>query len=123
MILCCKLKGHYLPLCAPPLLALQTLPFKNFSRATFTMYYIKKAAAKFTLNGSLLMLNVHFCYIKIFYQFIAFITILSLEKITRPQDYFEILSVQKLKKVEKHCYRPMFRYFFEFGAQFEKILN
>ena len=28
---------------------------------------------------------------------------LSLEKITGPQDYFEILPVHKLKKIEKHC--------------------
>ena len=32
-----------------------TFPFKNFNRATFTTYYIKKAAAKFTLNRVLLM--------------------------------------------------------------------
>ena len=31
-----------------PLLAPLTLPFKNFNRATFTAYYIKKTAANFT---------------------------------------------------------------------------
>ena len=67
------------------------------------------------------MLNAHFCYIKIFYQFIAFITILLLEKITGPQDYLEILPVRKLKKVEKHCSRPVLRYFFDPAAHFEKF--
>ena len=66
MLLYSKFKEHYLPPCAPPLLAPLTLPFKNFNRATFTTYYIKKAPEKFTLNGVLLMLNAHFCYIKIF---------------------------------------------------------
>ena len=122
MLLYCKFKGHYLPPCAPPLLAPLTLPFKNFNRATFTTYYIKKAAAKFTLNGVLLMLNARFCYIKIFYQFIAFITILSLEKITGPQDCFEILLVRKLK-VEKHCSRPVLCYFFKPAAHFEKFFK
>ena len=123
MLLYCKFKGHYLPPCAPPLLAPLTLPFKNFNRATFTTYYIKKAAAKFTLTGVLLMLNAHFCYIKILYQFIAFITIFSLEKITGPQDYFEILPVRKLKKVKKQCPRPVLRYFFEPAAHFENFFK
>ena len=34
-------------------------------------------------------------------------TILSLEKITGQQDYFEILPVRKLKKVEKHWSIPL----------------
>ena len=66
MLLYCKFKGHCLPPCAPPFLTPLTLPFKNFNRAIFTTYYIKKAAAKFRLNGVLLKLNAHFCYIKNF---------------------------------------------------------
>ena len=69
------------------------------------------------------MLNAHFFDIKIFYQFIAFITIFSSEKITGPQDYFEILPVRKLKKVEKHCSRPVLHYFFEPAAHFKKFLK
>ena len=51
------------------------------------------------------MLILTFVILKFFYQFIAFITILSLEKITGPQDYFEILPVRKLKKVEKKFFK------------------
>ena len=69
------------------------------------------------------MLNANFCNIKIFYQFIAFIIILSLEQITGPQDYFEILPFRKLKKVEKHCSRPVLRYFFESAAHIEKYFK
>ena len=69
------------------------------------------------------MLNAHFCYTKIFYQFIAFIAILSLEKMTGPQDYFEILPVRKHKKVEKHCSKPVLRYFFESAAHFENFFK
>ena len=64
-----------------------------------------------------------FVILKFFYQFIAFITILSLEKITGPQDYFEILLVRKLKKVEKHCFRPVLRYFFEPAVHFENFFK
>ena len=64
-----------------------------------------------------------FVILKFFYQFIAFITILSLEKITGPQDCFEILPVCKLKKVEKHCSRPVLRYFFKPAAHFEKFFK
>ena len=64
-----------------------------------------------------------FVILKFFYQFIAFITILPLEKITGPQDYFKILPVRKLKKVEKHCSIPVLRYFFEPAAHFEKFFK
>ena len=55
------------PLCPPPLPAPLSLPFKNFNRATFTTYYIKKTAENFTLNGILLMLNAYFCFNKKFF--------------------------------------------------------
>ena len=56
------------PLCPPPPLpAPLSLPFKNFNRATFTTYYIKKTAENFTLNGILLMLNAYFCFNKKFF--------------------------------------------------------
>ena len=64
-----------------------------------------------------------FFILKFFYQFIAFIAISSLEKITGPRDYFEILPVSKLKKVEKHCSRPVLRYFFEPAAHFENFFK
>ena len=64
-----------------------------------------------------------FIILKFFYQFIAFITILSLENITGPQDYFEILPARELKKVEKHCSRPVLRYFFEPAGHFEKFFK
>ena len=64
-----------------------------------------------------------FVILKFFYQFIAFITILSLEKITGPRGYFEILPVSKLKKFEKHCSRPVLHYFFEPAAHFEKFFK
>ena len=53
---------NFLPHCVPPLLAPLTLPFKNFRRATFTTYYIKKLAANFTLNRVILMLNAYFLF-------------------------------------------------------------
>ena len=106
MLLYCKFKGHYLPPCASPLLAPLNLPFKNFNRATFTTYYIKKAAAKFILNGVLLMLNAHFVILKFFYQFIAFITILSLEKITGPQDYLKYYWSASLKRLRNTALDP-----------------
>ena len=79
-----------------------TSSVKNFNKVTFTTYYIKKTAVKFTLNKALLKLNAHFCFIKnCFHQFIAFIKTLLFKKITRAQDCFKILPVCKLKKVEK----------------------
>ena len=45
-----------------------------------------------------------FVLLEFFYQFIAFITILSLKEITGPQDCSEILPVRKRKKVEKHWF-------------------
>ena len=113
MLLNCKFKGHYLPPCVPPLLAPLTLPFKNFNRATFTTYYIKKAAAKFTLNGVLLMLNVHLCYVKIFLSIYRVCYNFVIRKNYR--------AAPKLKKVEKHCSRPVLRYFFEPAAHFENF--
>ena len=42
---------------------------------------------------------------KIFYRFIAFITIFSdIKKITGSPNYFEMLSVRRLKKVENHWF-------------------
>ena len=69
---------NFLTDCVPPLLAPLTSPYKNFNRATFTTYYIKKIAADFTINRVLLMLNAYFCFNKeFFYRFIAFIIIVS----------------------------------------------
>ena len=50
------------------------------------------------------MLNAYFCFDKkIFYRFIAFVTILSdIEKITGPPNFFDMLPVRRLKKVENH---------------------
>ena len=33
---------NFLPHCIPPLLALLTLPFKNFNRTTFTTYIVSR---------------------------------------------------------------------------------
>ena len=101
---------NFLPHYVPPLLAPLTLPFKNFNRATFTTYYIKKTAANFTLNRVLLMLNAYFCFYKKFiFRFIAFLTIFSdIKKITGPQNFLDILSVRRLKKVENHLNRQHF---------------
>ena len=78
------------PLCSPPFLAPLTLPFKNFNKATCTTYYIKKAAANFSLNKILPMLNAYFCFSKkLFYRFIAFITNFSdIKKITGLPNFF-----------------------------------
>ena len=77
------------------------------------MYYIKKAAEKFTLNGVLLMLNAHFCYIKIFLSIYRGYYNFVIRKNYR--------AAPKLKKVEKHCSRPVLRYFFKSAAHFEKL--
>ena len=72
----------------------------------FTTYYIKKTAANFTLNRVLLLLNAYFCFNKkFFYRFIAFITIFSvIKKNTGQQNFFDILPVRRLKKVENHWF-------------------
>ena len=115
MLLYCKFKGHYLPPCAPPLLAPLTLPFKNFNRATFTTYYIKKTAAKFTLNGVLLML--------FFINLSRLLQFCHLEKITRPQDYFEILPVRKLKRLRNTALDPCSATFSNLRHTLKKFLN
>ena len=69
------------------------------------------------------MLNAHFCYIKIFLSIYRVHYNFVIRKNTGPQDYFEILPVRKLKKVEKHCSRPVLRYFFEPAVHFEKFFK
>ena len=69
------------------------------------------------------MLNAHFCYIKIFLSIYRVYYNFVIKKITGPQDYFEILPVRKLKKVEKHYSRPVLRYFFKPAAHFEKFFK
>ena len=120
---------NFLPHCVPTFLAPLTLPFKNFNRAMFTTYYIKKTAENFTLNKVLLMLNAHFCFDKKFlYRLIAYTIIgiyiykhidtyidtyiqlytifLGIKKIIiGPPNFFHILSVRRLKKIENHCLR------------------
>ena len=81
---------NFLPHCVPLLLAPLTLPFKNFNRVMFTMYYIKKTAANFTLNRVLLMLNAYFFFNKkillsIYYVYYYFSDI---KKITSPPKFF-----------------------------------
>ena len=122
ILLYCKFKGHYLPPCASPLLAPLNFPFKNFNRATFTTYYSKKASAKFTLNGVLIpMLNANFCYIKIFYQFIAFITSVSLKKLSGRDIILKYYRPTSLKRLRNTTFRPVLRYFFKLVAHFEKF--
>ena len=106
-----------------PLMGPLTLPFKNFNRATFTTYYIKKAAAKFTLNGVLLMLNAHFCYIKIFLSIYHVYYNFVIIKNYWAGRLFRNIIAPKLKKVEKHCSRPVLSYFFEPTAHFEKFFK
>ena len=86
---------NFLPHCVLPLLAPQTLSFQNFNRATFTMYYIKKTDANFTLNRVLLMLNANYLLVHCIYY----------KNITDPPNFFDILPVRRLKKVENHWTR------------------
>ena len=104
MILYFDVKGHYMPHCAPfpPLTAPPISPFKNFNKATFTTHYIKKTAANFTLNGSLLILNSYFCFNKILFinlsRLLQFCQ--TLKKITRPKiilDYYRSPSLKAIK--------------------------
>ena len=88
-------------------LSLHSLPFCHLKTSIqLHLLHIRKTAANFTLNKVLLMLNAYFCFYKFFHGFIIFITILSdIEKVTRLQNFFEILLLCKLKKVENHRFR------------------
>ena len=84
---------NFLPYCVPASAPL-TLPFKNFNRATFTTYYIKKVAGNFTLNRVLLMPNAYFCFNKnFFYRFIGFI------------EFFQTLKRLPGRQIFLNCYR------------------
>ena len=61
------------------------------------------------------MLNVYFCYIKIFLSIYCVYYDFVIKKNYR--------AAHKLKKVKKHCSRPVLRYFFEPAAHFEKFFK
>ena len=65
------------------------------------------------------MQNAYFCFNKkFFYRFIALITIFSdIKKITGPPNFFDILPVRRLKKVEIHWSKLLELYSQSVGSQ------
>ena len=62
-------------------------------------------------------------YLSRLLQFIAFITILSLEKITGPQDYFEILLSASLKRLRNTALDLCFATFSNLRHNLKNFLN